>query len=1505
MGFALLALIVLVAGAVIWLRTDSGLNFAAKKALSALEGTGLSLSWTGIEGPLPEKLIVQGLVANDKLGRFAQVDRLELNLKPGSLMGGLLEITALNVSGLNLERRPEMEPSPDTPDSSSGLPPINIKARFDVSGFLANQVLAPQSNDPSAGKLDLKGNFSLTDGAISAQLATSWLDDTLRGVELTAALSQGQGGAPDELKILVSARDGAGGPLSYLLDRPDWPAWSLSVNGQGPLTGWQGQATLALLDPKAVHASSPAPGEAPSEAPNESPGEAPVKTASPNATYNDNPATDLPEASASGQAQGENVLLAQNPASPLTYVATAKLSIAGKNGTIKGDLIDNRSLRLSLSAQLGPEAPIPIPDEIFDLIGRDLELFSEVDLEGPSIKGDLLVKAPKATVSILGLDFLMVDGGFDLTGNGQIAFDPTLAAALANKNSTDGSKNGQADFDQTALSSVPTESEVPLFSDAPYPPLPPTAAGAAPNEAEAKKDPGDWLTFGYDLNLASKDNRFEIKDLSLTGTGLTVKGAGTMDPDAGKKANLDLGLSQDSKLWPTVMALIGSESKKSGSLALKTQLSQNPEGLLNLETVVNLTELDLLASPWGGPVTVILKANGPVEKLTVDLGVNSPKLLGPREDLPDVNFAYKGQVLGLPNFQGANGHLALTTGNFASGPIELSTDFDFSLPAQTTAQAAAQASQETPVPAAAQTTGQALNQTSAQAAGQALEPSPDMAMDANLKNLTLSAGPNKELLDLESPALSLSLRPGSVPAPRGSLKLKVGDWKTVGALTGLDLSGSPASLEASLDPAGSNENSAQVKLDLPELKMGQDLHIKGLVLDLEAKDYLTALNYQINLNASQSQLGPIGISKARVEGQGDGRKADLKVELLSTNGSELLTLSGNGDLVEKKAVIDNLKLASIPQLPGGLKLNQPVTISFMEGLSLSQTVISMGRGGTVDVSGSLEPLKIKAKLVDFALDNLSGLSDQVPQGQANLTLDYDQSGAGSFELTAKFTAPPALESLAKILNVTANGKFEPRSVSGKITLNQTRLQTISVDYRLPLIPEGKFFKPDMDGPLSAAMTWKGPFSPIWNLIGLTDRAFTGELDLDLKIEGSAKAPKPVVNAYLANGQYQDLVLGLLVSHINMEIHDQADGNLKLLLEASDSAEGKLSLEGTVKPFASPPSISVRGQLRRLAPLRRDDSSAIITGLAHLDGPFTALTISAKVVVEQAEIDLDMIRGGGSITTLDLQEKLTRVSYGPSLALDVDLPRQIFIRGRGLDSEWGGHVNITNPFGRILLNGSLKPLNGTFDLLSKQFKFTGGDIRFMNSPKINPALNVELTRQTSSLQANVKVTGFVQRPVLTLTSQPPYPSDEVLSQVLFGKKVSQLSRMEALQLANSLRVMAGLGGDIGLQVLSTMRDALGLSVLRVSDTSDNNSNRILGGNTFRDNLNLDKDSQSTDTTTLEAGRYIGDNIYVGLEQNLTDNTTGVRVEVELTPNISLQSLSSPTSNRVGLGWKKDY
>jgi len=57
--------------------------------------------------------------------------------------------------------------------------------------------------------------------------------------------------------------------------------------------------------------------------------------------------------------------------------------------------------------------------------------------------------------------------------------------------------------------------------------------------------------------------------------------------------------------------------------------------------------------------------------------------------------------------------------------------------------------------------------------------------------------------------------------------------------------------------------------------------------------------------------------------------------------------------------------------------------------------------------------------------------------------------------------------------------------------------------------------------------------------------------------------------------------------------------------------------------------------------------------------------------------------------------------------------------------------------------------------------------------------------------------------------------------------------------------------------------------------------------------------------LEAGKYISDSIYIGVEQGINQESTAVRVEVELFPRVTLEGRTSPSSSRVGAGWKMDY
>ena len=66
----------------------------------------------------------------------------------------------------------------------------------------------------------------------------------------------------------------------------------------------------------------------------------------------------------------------------------------------------------------------------------------------------------------------------------------------------------------------------------------------------------------------------------------------------------------------------------------------------------------------------------------------------------------------------------------------------------------------------------------------------------------------------------------------------------------------------------------------------------------------------------------------------------------------------------------------------------------------------------------------------------------------------------------------------------------------------------------------------------------------------------------------------------------------------------------------------------------------------------------------------------------------------------------------------------------------------------------------------------------------------------------------------------------------------------------------------------------------------------------------RQAQEDSIPSLEVGKYVLDNVYVGLEQGMNGDASGVRVEIELAPNLNLEemcirdSLNTPSVGAAG-------
>ncbi len=91
------------------------------------------------------------------------------------------------------------------------------------------------------------------------------------------------------------------------------------------------------------------------------------------------------------------------------------------------------------------------------------------------------------------------------------------------------------------------------------------------------------------------------------------------------------------------------------------------------------------------------------------------------------------------------------------------------------------------------------------------------------------------------------------------------------------------------------------------------------------------------------------------------------------------------------------------------------------------------------------------------------------------------------------------------------------------------------------------------------------------------------------------------------------------------------------------------------------------------------------------------------------------------------------------------------------------------------------------------------------------LDFAATTKLPEADVTVTITGPASRPVIALSSSPTLPQDEIMARLLFGKASGALSPFEAVQLAQAMAQLTGVGGG-GPGVLDKIRKGLGLDRL---------------------------------------------------------------------------------------------
>jgi translocation and assembly module TamB len=588
----------------------------------------------------------------------------------------------------------------------------------------------------------------------------------------------------------------------------------------------------------------------------------------------------------------------------------------------------------------------------------------------------------------------------------------------------------------------------------------------------------------------------------------------------------------------------------------------------------------------------------------------------------------------------------------------------------------------------------------------------------------------------------------------------------------------------------------------------------------------------------------------------------LSSDLRTSQGPATLAAVATARLPER-----NLQLTSFNAGYGAetVRLLAPLRIDFANGVAVDNLRLGVG-GATIALAGRVTPtlgLKISVSNVTAAIakpwvpnfdaagtvalnGDLRG-TFAAPEGTLQLT------GRGLKAMTGSIGGLPAAD-----IDATAILARDAAQLDGHVTAGTT--VRLRLSGAAPLQP-AKPFALRLNGNADLAM-----LDPLLTANG---RAARGQATIDLALGGTLTAPQATGTVRLANGSVQDYVQGTHIADLNGLI--QADGNsLRITQLAGRAGSGTVSVAGTIGVLQPnlPVSLTVTAHNAQLV------ASDLLNATADVDlnlhGEVTGnLAASGDIRVAKANINIpdSLPQSVAGLNVRRAGEKPPSPSApGPSIgmALTIDAPAQVFVRGRGLDAEMGGKLKIGGTAAAPTIDGGFELRHGTFSLAGQTLNFTSGKVAFGGmglAGKLDPSLDFVAQSTTSALTATLTVTGYADAPKLQLSSTPELPQDEILGQLLFGQSTQQLSPFQLAAIAQAAASFGGVGGG---DPLAAVRGGLGL-----------------------DRLSVNTASGSSSGATVEAGRYVANGVYVGAKQG-TSGGSQAQVQIDLTKHFKVQT-----------------
>ena len=712
--------------------------------------------------------------------------------------------------------------------------------------------------------------------------------------------------------------------------------------------------------------------------------------------------------------------------------------------------------------------------------------------------------------------------------------------------------------------------------------------------------------------------------------------------------------------------------------------------------------------------------------------------------------------------------------------------------------------------------------------------------------------------------------PKGADFPLGKLELAMAHLEELRPFLDQPLTGSVnATLETSMQ---GNRPWARLQLDAQRAGLTGTATAERSILALTVTDPVRqpVLDGEIKLDGISS--GNVsGSANMGLTGPLEGLQLQLSAAIQPMAGSEVhLRSTAKLDTKAKQATLFELEAAWKSET---LRLLTPVRIAFGDGLAVDRLRLGL-RQAELDVAGRVSPtLNLTADLRDVTAD------------MAKLFVP-DLNAAGTLRAEARLTGTPtrptgtvSVEATELQLKTGTGRALPPAKLTASAQLAGTSAQltshlsagnnaNLSIVGEVPLVHSG-LFNLHANGNIDLKL-----LDPLLTAQG---RRLRGQIAINADLTGTLAEPRPVGSIQLTGGEVQDFSIGAHLTQITALV--QTDGKAIHLSKFEGRADpGTVSATGSVNLLEEGMPVNLTLTARKARPLADDRMTVNLNTDLTIKGYAKGqLALAGLIHINRADIRIPE-RMPAKIAVLNVIRPGVPPppppTPGPDIALDLtmDAPREIFVRGRGLDAELGGKIHVRGTLENPRPDGGFSLRRGQYTLAGQRLTFSKGEVGFDGGSLADPSLNFVADTTSGNITAILTISGNVSNPKIKLSSVPELPQDEVLARLLFGRSSTSLSPLEMVQIASAVASLTGVTSGIG-DPLETVRKGLGLDRLSIGGANP----------------------------SLEAGRYVAPGVYVGAKQGVTGTGTQATVQIDILKGLKVEGTAgtgAPASGASG-------